>query len=477
MSVEIRVARDADELRRRARAAPRASSATSRACPLEDELDGRDDEALHLVAVDATATVVGTCRLLVRRRARVKLGRLAVDRAARRRGIAALLLAEAERWARDAGARRIVLHAQTYAARLYARAGYERRRRAPSWRPGSSTSRWRSALPEVRVDPLTGAAGDRRRPSARRAPARGLSAEPRRADRPRARPVRRGPRGPHAAGGLRAAPGRRRAGHARAGPCASCPTSTRRWPRTRPSPSRRAAPTCSPRAPRAGAHEVIVNAPAAGRRRSPSCRAEQVAAAIGRVARAHARARRRRLRAPARQRAPRGRRLAAAHARAALRARTSCRAVVARERERFGAYATRTMGGNLLADLVQEEVRRRERDRRDRRRGGRCWRPTARACRTSCMLAPRRAARALRGRRADRRGAAARRAAAARAPASARSPPLNLWVRTAPRGAEHFCWRIDIVPRLTHLAGLELGTGVHLNIVAPEQAAAELREV
>jgi UDPglucose--hexose-1-phosphate uridylyltransferase len=57
------------------------------------------------------------------------------------------------------------------------------------------------------------------------------------------------------------------------------------------------------------------------------------------------------------------------------------------------------------------------------------------------------------------------------------SPPLNLWVRTAPRGAEQFCWRIDVLPRLAHLAGLELGTGVHLCVVAPEQAAAELREV
>src|SRR5215218_9408185 len=56
------------------------------------------------------------------------------------------------------------------------------------------------------------------------------------------------------------------------------------------------------------------------------------------------------------------------------------------------------------------------------------------------------------------------------------NPPLNLWVRTAPRGADHFCWRIDVMPRLTHLAGLELGTGLHLNIVPPEQAAAELRE-
>jgi UDPglucose--hexose-1-phosphate uridylyltransferase len=56
-------------------------------------------------------------------------------------------------------------------------------------------------------------------------------------------------------------------------------------------------------------------------------------------------------------------------------------------------------------------------------------------------------------------------------------PPLNLWVRTAPRDADHFSWRIDIVPRLTQMAGLELGAGVHLNIVPPEQAAAELREV
>jgi len=49
------------------------------------------------------------------------------------------------------------------------------------------------------------------------------------------------------------------------------------------------------------------------------------------------------------------------HTHAQLYALDFVPAVVARERERFGAYATRTMGGNLLADLVQEEVRRRER--------------------------------------------------------------------------------------------------------------------
>src|SRR5205085_12359024 len=49
------------------------------------------------------------------------------------------------------------------------------------------------------------------------------------------------------------------------------------------------------------------------------------------------------------------------HTHAQLYALDFVPAAVARERERFGAYSTRTMGGNLLADLVQEEVRQRER--------------------------------------------------------------------------------------------------------------------
>jgi UDPglucose--hexose-1-phosphate uridylyltransferase len=149
-------------------------------------------------------------------------------------------------------------------------------------------------------------------------------------------------------------------------------------------------------------------------------------------------------------------------------------AAVARERERFGEYATRTLGGNLLGDLVQEEVRRRERivaidDE--------AVAMTAFAGRVpfQVMIAPRTprprfeddgplAASLLH----DVLGRLARVLGA--------SPPANLWVRTAPHGAEHFGWRIDILPRLTHLAGLELGAGVNLNIVAPEQAAAQLRE-
>jgi UDPglucose--hexose-1-phosphate uridylyltransferase len=149
-------------------------------------------------------------------------------------------------------------------------------------------------------------------------------------------------------------------------------------------------------------------------------------------------------------------------------------AQVARERERFGAHATRTMGGNLLGDLVQEEVRRRERivavdDEAV------LIAPYASRLPFQLLLAPRRPQPRFED---DSVGAALLHDALSRlARRFGSPPPLNLWVRTAPPGAEPFGWRIDIPPRLTHLAGLEMGAGVNLNIVAPELAAAELRDV
>ena len=163
------------------------------------------------------------------------------------------------------------------------------------------------------------------------------------------------------------------------------------------------------------------------------------------------------------------------HTHAQLYALDFVPAAIARERERFGAYTTRTMGGNLLADLVQHEVRLRERvvaidDEAVLMAayGGRVP--------YQLMIAPR--APRMRFEDAGPSGAAMLHDALGRlARHLGATPPLNLWVRTAPRGAEHFSWRIDILPRLTHLAGLELGAGVNLNIVAPERAAADLRDV
>jgi len=162
------------------------------------------------------------------------------------------------------------------------------------------------------------------------------------------------------------------------------------------------------------------------------------------------------------------------HTHAQLYALDFVPAAIARERERFGAYATQTMGANLLADLVQAEVRQRHRVVAiDEDAVLLC--PYGARVPFQLMLVPRRA----RPRFEDPgpTGAALLHDGLHRLRRRlGQSPPLNLWVRTAPRGAEHFCWRIDILPRLTHLAGLELGTGVGLNIVSPEDAADQLRE-
>jgi len=97
--------------------------------PKREEIDGRDGDAIHLVALrPQDGRVLGTCRLLFVDRT-VQLSRLAVEPDARRAGIATALLREADREAAAARARRIVLHAQTYALALYTADGYEPRGR------------------------------------------------------------------------------------------------------------------------------------------------------------------------------------------------------------------------------------------------------------------------------------------------------------------------------------------------------------
>jgi UDPglucose--hexose-1-phosphate uridylyltransferase len=148
-------------------------------------------------------------------------------------------------------------------------------------------------------------------------------------------------------------------------------------------------------------------------------------------------------------------------------------AQIARERERFTAYALRTHGRNLLGDLLQEEVRLRERTVAiDDEAVAIC--PYASRVPFELQIVP----------RTPRKSFAEDGALGARMVHDVLGrlerllgavPPLNLWVRTAPSGAEYFCWRIDLLPRLTKLAGLEMGTGVNLNIMPPERAAEQLR--
>ena len=238
-----------------------------------------------------------------------------------------------------------------------------------------------------------------------------------------------------------------------------------------PAPSPEANPDLFAAQAASGAHEVIVNGPQPV---SALCElpANQVVAALDawreRI-RAHHGARC--VHVMVNERTEAGSSLPHTHAQ--LYAMEFVPADVARERERFAAHAARTMGRNLLEDLVQEEVRRRTRlvavdDEAV------VVAPYASRVPYQLMLAPR----ATRARFEDDgpTGAALLHDALSRlARVLGASPPLNLWVRTAPRGAEHFCWRIDVLPRLSQLAGLELGTGVHINAVPPEVAAEELR--
>jgi UDPglucose--hexose-1-phosphate uridylyltransferase len=147
---------------------------------------------------------------------------------------------------------------------------------------------------------------------------------------------------------------------------------------------------------------------------------------------------------------------------------------IARERERFTAWHERTQGRNLAEDLVQEEVRLRERVVAvDSDAVALC--PYAARMPFEVQIVPRRP----RARFEDDGplGAAMLLEVLRRLESAVGGlPPFNLWVRTAPRGATSFCWRIDLVPRLVQPAGLELGAGVNLNIVPPEVAAQRLRD-
>jgi UDPglucose--hexose-1-phosphate uridylyltransferase len=161
------------------------------------------------------------------------------------------------------------------------------------------------------------------------------------------------------------------------------------------------------------------------------------------------------------------------HSHAQLYALPFVPAAVARERERAGAYSERTTGSGLLGDVLVEEVRRQERlVAIDDEAALIC--PWASRSPFELRIVPRREVARFED---DESGAAMIRTAMRALAARFDGPPeLNLWVRTAPRGAEHFGWHVDIAPRLTIKAGFELGTGVDINVYPPEKAAADLRE-
>jgi UDPglucose--hexose-1-phosphate uridylyltransferase len=162
------------------------------------------------------------------------------------------------------------------------------------------------------------------------------------------------------------------------------------------------------------------------------------------------------------------------HSHAQLYALGFVPAAIARERERFVSYNQHTMGGDLLAEIASEEVRRRERlVAIDDEALLVC--PWASRSPFELRIIPRNPAPSF-----ERDGEVGlgmlRTALRALEARFERVPQFNAWTISAPRGAEHFHWHLDIAPRIGIRAGFEMSTGVELNVFPPERAAAELRE-
>lgn len=88
--------------------------------PEVEEWDGKDDESRHVIALSGDGLALGTGRLLPDGR----IGRMAVLKAWRGRGVGSALLRELIAIAGECGFRETRLHAQTHALAFYRKHGY-----------------------------------------------------------------------------------------------------------------------------------------------------------------------------------------------------------------------------------------------------------------------------------------------------------------------------------------------------------------
>lgn len=95
--------------------------------PAELDLDGKDEQAIHLIAYKTegeSMSPLGTLRLRRISPAVMKLERAAVLEAARGKGIGKALVEKSISCCRELGVKKIVLHSQLKAVSLYQKAGF-----------------------------------------------------------------------------------------------------------------------------------------------------------------------------------------------------------------------------------------------------------------------------------------------------------------------------------------------------------------
>ena len=58
------------------------------------------------------------------------------------------------------------------------------------------------------------------------------------------------------------------------------------------------------------------------------------------------------------------------------------------------------------------------------------------------------------------------------------SPPYNLVIHSSPfsdETADFYHWHLELMPKVTKVAGFEWGTGLYINPTSPEEATSVLR--
>ena len=119
---ELRVVTSTEELQAALRVRAR-TFVEEMGVPAELEHDAADATATHVVALQ-DGRVVATGRLLLQAEGRCRIGRMAVVRELRGRGLGTGVLSALEDEARRRGMTEAVLHAQVHARDFYARLGY-----------------------------------------------------------------------------------------------------------------------------------------------------------------------------------------------------------------------------------------------------------------------------------------------------------------------------------------------------------------
>ena len=91
--------------------------------PVGEELDEDDETAIHAIAL-LNGKLIGTGRVVCADSGQARIGRMAVERGWRRKGVGGGILLALEEAARSRGMSASVLHAQTYVEGFYSSHGY-----------------------------------------------------------------------------------------------------------------------------------------------------------------------------------------------------------------------------------------------------------------------------------------------------------------------------------------------------------------